>query len=522
MSERALTMNVGERSIPLVLADEGMMWAAQRIREWIPTSARVVMVTDEQVALLYEGEFLDALRANGIAASSHVLPVGETNKRLSTVNTLLDRLAEARLARDDFIVAVGGGVVTDMAGFTASIYRRGIPWIAIPTTVIGMVDAAIGGKTGVDHPLSKNLIGAFYQPQAVFAPVSTLRTLDRRQWLSGSAELVKSALISGGELWESVREFGPDLYTWPDNARDQALFDAACTKVRIVELDERETGLRRILNLGHTFGHALEVVTGYSTYLHGEAVFLGLRAIARISAALGMLTHAAADEIEARIGGVPLPGADVDAAAMMNAIGYDKKHVSGRLNWGLLEAPGRPVIRDDVPEALVRETADWLASVARHGGPIDTSARRKRFVVINGPNLNLLGEREPDVYGRGDECELKSLLQSHADSNHADLLYFQSNIEGEIVNCIQRARHWADGIIINPGGYTHSSVAIRDALSALKIPSVEVHISDIRAREAFRRESITAGACIGVIQGEGIAGYTKAMDTLIRRNENLS
>jgi 3-dehydroquinate dehydratase-2 len=199
----------------------------------------------------------------------------------------------------------------------------------------------------------------------------------------------------------------------------------------------------------------------------------------------------------------------------LKAAGHDKKTLAGSTHWVLLECPGRPVIRSNVPWPLVKETAAWLSSIVREGRTDAPRMRRARVAVINGPNLNLLGTREPEIYGHAGYEQLEECVRRTAEDEGADLLMFQSNVEGELIATVQRLRHWADGIIINPGGYTHTSVAIRDVLAAVGLPAVEVHLTDISRREPFRAESLIAPVCVAVVKGEGIAGYGKAMSILL-------
>jgi 3-dehydroquinate synthase len=520
MSDQELTLQLGERAVPIVLSEGGVEWAADRLRRLLPASARIMLVSDERVALFYERGMKDALCKGGFSASSFIFPVGEEEKRLPRVVSLLDELAAQKFARDDVVVALGGGVVSDMAGFAAAIYRRGMPWVAVPTTLLAMVDAAIGGKTGVDHPLGKNLIGTFHEPMSVLAPLNVLGTLDDREWLSGSAEVVKSALLAGGELWDRVLEYGPNLHNWESLALHKSIFEAMRVKIGIVEKDERETGPRRLLNLGHTFGHALEAAGGYKRFTHGEAIFLGLRAVVRMSGGMRLMNKAAAQEVDELLARVPVPRAALQPGDLLDALGHDKKTASGKLHWVLLEAPGRAVIRDDVPDSLVSDTAAWLCSIVRAGRVQGLSPRRPRVAVINGPNLNLLGRREPELYGHDDYEQLEEFLRRAAEDEQADVLILQHNVEGELVSIIQRLRHWADGILINPGGYAHTSVAIRDALASVCLPTVEVHLTDISRREPFRAESLSAPICLAVVKGEGIAGYGTALKILLSHLKN--
>ncbi len=246
-----LHLSLGERSLPVSFADEGVDWVASELRDMFAArQPRLLLVTDERVALHYEPALARALKEQGFSVSRVILPPGEENKRLGRVANIIDELAGQKFARDDLVLAVGGGVVTDMAGFAAAIYFRGVDWVAVPTSLLGMVDAAIGGKTGVDHPLGKNLIGAFHQPRAVLAPLHVLQTLDSREWLSGSAEVVKAGLLVGGELWDLAQRLGPNLRHWPAEDVHHAIPLAASVKVDLVAQDEKEAGLRRLLNLG--------------------------------------------------------------------------------------------------------------------------------------------------------------------------------------------------------------------------------------------------------------------------------
>jgi 3-dehydroquinate synthase len=514
MTASRLSLDLPGRSIPVIFDNESADWAAREIAGICSPGRKVMVVTDERVSLLYGDGFIRSLQEREFAVSQFAFVPGERRKTLSTVASLVDCLAQDSFTRTDVIVGLGGGVVTDIAGFAAAIYARGVSWYAVPTSLMGMVDAAIGGKTGVDHVLGKNLIGAFHQPLAVFSPLRVLDTLDAREWLSGSAEVVKSALISGGELWDLVLERGPDLRPWPREEAYRAIVLSAQTKIDIVARDEKEGSVRRILNLGHTFGHALEAITGYALFTHGEAVFLGLRAAAHLSKARGLLKDAETRTIDDLLSQVSLPSASTEPHSLLAALDHDKKLSSGRLHWILLQGIGRSVIDPDVPASLVEETAEWLCGVVGASETASPRVRPPRILVINGPNLNLLGEREPSIYGAITYSELEGQLVAWARDLNMDVLVRQSNVEGEMVYLIQLARHWADGIVINSGGYTHTSVAIRDAISAVNLPAIEVHISDISQREEFRRTSLIAPVCIAQISGQGIEGYRQALKKL--------
>lgn len=501
-------------TVPIRFSASGFAWVADEIDSFFHARRpRILIVTDENVALHYLAELTSALTRRSFECSQHVLPPGEEQKNTMRLNEILDALAINRFARDDLIIALGGGVVTDIAGFAASVYQRGIAWVAVPTSLLGMVDAAIGGKTGINHPLGKNLIGAFHQPSLVLAPLAALETLPQRDLLAGAAEIVKSALIAGGEFWQQIELAGPNALLWtPEQVRDFAT-RAASVKTGIVERDERESGQRMLLNLGHTFGHALEHASGYGNLRHGEAVFYGLRATVWMSLYTETLHPKRADELLGWLSKLPLPAAECDSTALLGALQADKKAAERNLRWILLQDAGRAIVSSDVSSAVVAECANWLCKVVKQGTPANPKSPRKlRVLVINGPNLNLLGLREPAVYGTATYDELLILCGDTARELGLEVMVRQSNHEGEFVDLLQWGRRWADAFVLNPGGYTHTSVAIRDALAAANIPAVEVHISDPEAREPFRHDSLIRDLCRATVKGEGIHGYRWALD----------
>lgn len=517
MVARELQLKVQGRVLPVEFSDGGRAGVAERVRFHLgERSAKVMLITDEQVGLHYALPLKNALEARGLQTTVCSFPPGESEKTLRRVGDLLDKLVLNGFEKSDVVIGLGGGVVTDIAGFTASCYHRGMDWIALPTSLLGMIDAAIGGKTGVNHALGKNLIGAIYPAAAVIADVSTLETLPERELLSAAAEFAKHALLHGGVLWESLQEHGADLRRWDRARLNELIPECAQVKIKIVEADLHESGRRMILNLGHTFGHAIEAVTDYSL-THGEAVLLGLRAMLRLSERCGLLDALNAMEIDGVLRKASIPAADMKPSDLLTFIRRDKKAREGKLNWILLKGIGEPVVVNEVAEKDVNETAEWLCEAAAIGGrPAIAPLRRFRIAVFNGPNLNLLGMREPDVYGEASYQELEDSVRQHAQANQVEVLIQQTNSEAELVSLLQAARHWADGIVINPGAYTHTSVAIRDAIAAVEIPAVEVHMSDINAREDFRQVSLIRDVCIAQIAGKGIAGYLEAMGLLTR------
>lgn len=308
-----------------------------------PVAGDGFCVTDDAVGPLY------ARRLGELAASIEI-PAGEQHKTLATAERVWIGLSERGMTQSDHLVALGGGVVGDLAGFVAATYQRGVPVVQIPTTLVAQVDSAYGGKTGVDLPTGKNYVGAYHQPSSVVADVDTLKTLPREELAAGYAEVVKTALIAGGDLWERVRRGDePDI---------DVIFACARTKLAVVAMDERDAGLRQVLNLGHTVGHAIETVTNYARYRHGEAVGIGLLAALRLSG-----QDALRSEVAALLAARGLPtqlDSYVDPDAVMVATTRDKKRRSGApVPFVLLDAPGeaRPgcQVRDDDLRAAVRE-----------------------------------------------------------------------------------------------------------------------------------------------------------------------
>lgn len=294
------------------------------------------VVSDDAVAPLYLQRVLDALSAArpGLRSGHWTMPAGEGSKTLATFGQAIDAIASAGMRRDATVYALGGGVVGDLAGFCAATYQRGVPVVQVPTTVVAQVDSAYGGKTGVDLPEGKNYVGAYHMPLAVLADPATLATLPAEEVAAGFAEVVKTALLAGGELWERVRALdGFRPAELPD-----VIFACARTKLDVVARDERDSGARAALNLGHTVGHAIEAVTGYARYRHGEAVGLGLLAALRLSGA-DELRAEVADLLERHGLPVRLDPA-IDPEAVVAATARDKKAGAGGVAWVLLERPG--------------------------------------------------------------------------------------------------------------------------------------------------------------------------------------
>ena len=315
------------------------------------------VVSDDAVASHFGDRALTSLRTAGFDATLHTFPSGEASKNLDNVRGVYDWLLHHHAERGATVVALGGGVVGDLAGFAAATYLRGVPLVQVPTSLLAMVDASIGGKTGVDHARGKNLIGAFYPPRIVISDPSLLTTLPQRALRDGFAEAIKHALIADPEMLDVLESEAERLLAVEPELMVEFVARNAAIKASVVTQDEREGGLRMILNYGHTTAHAIEAVTGYEKVMHGEADSVGMTVAAEIGRRIG-ITPATIGERQARIFeryGLPtrMPGLNVDA--VIEAMAYDKKVAAKTIRWILLEAEGTPVIRDDVPMELVRE-----------------------------------------------------------------------------------------------------------------------------------------------------------------------
>ena len=344
-------MPLGDRSYPIHIGD-GLLGDATLLAAVLP-ARRVAVVTNDIVGPLY----LPRLQATWAAAGATplleiVLPDGERHKTLPTVSRILDTLVANRFARDDLVVALGGGVVGDMAGFAAACYQRGIGFVQMPTTLLAQVDSSVGGKTGVNHPGGKNLIGAFHQPKAVIADTATLATLPPRELRAGLAEVVKHALICDAAFFSWLEANADALLALDPAALAHAVHRCCTIKAGVVSRDERETGERALLNLGHTFGHAIEQVTGFGPWLHGEAVGVGLAMAAGMSQRAGWLPAADAarlDALLARLGLRTEARGAVTPQAARAAMQLDKKVQGGRVRLILLKGIGQAFVTADWP-----------------------------------------------------------------------------------------------------------------------------------------------------------------------------
>ena len=360
---RTLNVELSERTYPIHIGP-GLLDQAELIASRL-TQKRVAIVTNTTVAPLYLERLSAGLAACDVDCVPMVIPDGEAHKNWQTLNMLFDALLENRFERRTTIIALGGGVVGDIAGFAAAVYQRGVPFIQIPTTLLAQVDSAVGGKTAINHPLGKNMIGAFYQPRAVIADTDTLSTLAERELAAGLAEVIKYGFIRDLPFLEWLEGNIDRLIARDPEALAYAIEESCRNKAEVVAVDEREGGLRALLNFGHTFGHAIEAGTGYGTWLHGEAVGAGMVLAARLSQRLGHLSHhdvARVTDLLARAR-VPVQGPDLGLKRYLDLMGHDKKVQGGRLKFVLLEKIGSAFV-GEAPEKVLAEILEHPAAHA--------------------------------------------------------------------------------------------------------------------------------------------------------------
>jgi len=352
---QTLNVELGERSYPIYIGS-GLLGQPELLARHIHGRSAAV-VSNEVVAPLYLDRLTPALA--DLRHHAVILPDGEQHKSLETLNTIYTELLEHRYDRNTTLIALGGGVVGDITGFAAASYQRGVNFIQIPTTLLAQVDSSVGGKTGVNHPLGKNMIGAFYQPQCVIIDTDTLDTLDERQLSAGIAEIIKYGLIGDPAFFEWLEANMERLRARDAEALTYAIRRSCENKAAVVAADEREGGKRALLNLGHTFGHAIETGMGYGAWLHGEAVGCGMVMAAQLSARLGWLS---ADDVERATrliarGGLPVaPPPEMDADRFLELMAVDKKVIDGSLRLVLLRAIGEAVVTADFDPAALRAT----------------------------------------------------------------------------------------------------------------------------------------------------------------------
>lgn len=349
-----LTVALGNRSYPIQVGRS--LLGRHELLEPFLRQPKAVIVTNATVAPFYLPRLAKPLRDAGTDVAEVVLPDGEQYKDWPTLNSIFDVLLERRCERTTTLIALGGGVVGDITGFAAACFQRGMPFIQVPTTLLAQVDSSVGGKTAINHPLGKNMIGAFHQPQLVLADTDTLTTLPDRELRAGLAEVIKYGLIRDLPFLEWLELKLDDLLSRDSTALAEAICRSCRNKAEVVAADERESGERALLNLGHTFGHAIETGMGYGRWLHGEAVASGTMMAAQISRQLGWLSEKDVERIERlfRRAGLPVCGPALDADRYLELMQNDKKVRDGKLRLVLLKQLGEAVLCDEVGPVDIR------------------------------------------------------------------------------------------------------------------------------------------------------------------------
>jgi 3-dehydroquinate synthase len=354
-------LDLGSRSYDILL-EKGLLSQTGELIKNAGLKGKAAIITDSNVAPLYLEQVQASLTASGFLTSSHIAQAGEASKSMTVVEELSRELIQAGHDRSSFVVALGGGVVGDLAGFVAAIFYRGIPFVQIPTTIVSQVDSAVGGKTGVNAPEGKNLIGAFHQPRLVLTDPNTLLTLPGREFREGFAEVIKHAAIRDFDMLRDLEALDPLNQNIPSDliARNVAI------KARVVEEDEKETsGTRALLNFGHTIGHGIEASVPYGTLLHGEAISLGIRAALKLSEDHAGLSREESDRILALLKHFQLPlelPADISSDLVLEKLGRDKKFSGGKKTFVLLNKLGNGITSDSVPQADILPAIELLRS----------------------------------------------------------------------------------------------------------------------------------------------------------------
>ncbi len=362
VADQIVPVTLGERSYDIVLQPGLLATVGDRLRS-LANSSKVGVVTDRHVASRYLQGTLRSLRKAGYDPTPIILPPGERTKTLATIAKILDALARHKFERQSLLLALGGGVIGDITGFAAAIYQRGIPFVQVPTTLVAQVDSSVGGKTGVDHRLGKNLIGAFYQPRAVLIDPRTLHTLPRREWIAGLAEVIKYGIIADEEFFAFLEQEIPALLRLKEEPVIHVIKRSCEIKTQVVMADERESDRRRILNYGHTIGHALESLAGYRGLIHGEAVGIGLVQEADLACHMGLCSREVVERIRSLVQRAELSEqvSRVSFTSLWGAMQHDKKVVGGRVIGVWPVKVGEVVIRPIERQVC----AEWFQSKHR-------------------------------------------------------------------------------------------------------------------------------------------------------------
>jgi len=352
---KTIEVDLGDRKYPIYIG-ESILTDQQLINKHI-TSSQVLIVTSERIAPLYLKRIEDCLEK--LDHDVLILPDGESTKSLDSLNQIITRLMEKKYSRTCILIALGGGVIGDLTGFAAACYQRGVKFIQIPTTLLAQVDSSVGGKTAVNHPLGKNMIGAFYQPCAVFADTNVLSTLPEREFAAGLAEVIKYGLIRDKDFHDWLEKNIESVIKRDSEALSYIIERSCINKAEVVALDERESGVRATLNLGHTFGHAIETALSYKDWLHGEAVGCGMLMAADLSMRLGLIDQEQVDRIKSLLERANLPTKipkGINLKQMLENMKVDKKSRDGVLYLVLLNDIGEAVVTSNYTEQALRQT----------------------------------------------------------------------------------------------------------------------------------------------------------------------
>ena len=347
MSDKTKILNVelGDKSYPIYIGIDLLSLKSLFVDQI--KGRQVMIVTNKTIAPLYLEQLTSIL--DGFNVQSLILPDGEEFKTLETLNKVFDALLEAKFDRTSTLIALGGGVIGDITGFAAASYQRGVGFIQVPTTLLSQVDSSVGGKTGINHELGKNMIGAFYQPKAVIIDVNTLDTLSNQEFSAGMAEVIKYGLLGNADFLSMLEANIESIMARKKDLIIEVIFNCCQDKARIVELDEFEKGKRALLNLGHTFGHGIENAFGYGNYLHGEAVSIGMVMAAKLSKDEGNLSHEETLRVESILSKADLPisiNKTIDSETLITAMSLDKKSIDGKIRLVLLKSLGDSYLTD--------------------------------------------------------------------------------------------------------------------------------------------------------------------------------
>ena len=461
------------------------------------------------------------LRQAGYQVSDIVIPDAEAGKTITVANGIWERLGDEGFTRSDAVVGVGGGAATDLAGFVAATWMRGIRYVNCPTSLLAMVDASTGGKTGINTKVGKNLVGSFYTPAGVLADMTTLGSLPNDIFIEGLGEVAKSGFISDPEILRILEEHAAELRAFDgasllgsdlEDVVAELIERTVRVKARHVSADLKEAGLREFLNYGHTMGHAIEKLEHFR-WRHGNAVAVGMVYAAELAHLCGYIDADLVDYHRSLLASLGLPtswdgGSFEDVLALMHR---DKKARGNTLRFVVLDSIGHPVHLDNPPAEAVEEAFRRIRPVAR------SVIMTTKVIVVNGPNLGRLGVRQPDVYGRQDLAELRRLCTAWGAELGLDVEVRQTDDEAEIIGWMHQAVDEKTPVVMNPAAFTHYSYGLADAAHMIGdagLPLMEVHISNPSARDEFRKRSVISPVATGTITGLGFYGYKLALEAI--------